>query len=91
MLSGARRWLLLIKSITSHGPVNGKRHEKLSRLFAASSAGLVYVTAFPDRRTMDKYLAKISWETEVWVAEATTHIIHFNGDQYLGPYTPPAP
>ncbi|WP_107806992.1 BsuBI/PstI family type II restriction endonuclease [Nodularia spumigena] len=29
---------------------------------------------------------EISWETEVWVAEAPTHIIHFNCERFLGPY-----
>ena len=79
-------WLLLIESVTSHGPVDGKRHGELSQLFKESKSGLVYVTAFPDRRTMTKYLVDISWETEVWVAEAPTHMIHFNGDRFLGPH-----
>jgi len=81
-----KNWLLLIESVTSHGPVDGKRHGELSKLFENTSAGLVYVTAFPDRRTMTKYLSDISWETEVWVAEAPTHMIHFNGDRFLGPH-----
>lgn len=86
----ARNWLLLIESVTSHGPVDSKRHGELSKLFAASTAGLVYVTAFPDRKTMGKYLSTISWETEVWVAEAPTHMIHFNGDRFLGPHPVPS-
>ncbi|MGL5794443.1 MAG: BsuBI/PstI family type II restriction endonuclease, partial [Waterburya sp.] len=45
-----------------------------------------YVTAFPDRKTMAKYLADISWETEVWTADAPTHMIHFNGDRFLSPH-----
>lgn len=86
----ARNWLLLIESVTSHGPVDSKRHGELSKLFAASTAGLVYVTAFPDRKTMGKYLSTISWETEVWVAEAPTHMIHFNGYRFLGPHPVPS-
>lgn len=81
-----RDWLLLIESVTSHGPVDSKRHNELSKLFADAKPGLVYVTAFPDRKTMAKYLADISWETEVWTADAPTHMIHFNGDRFLGPY-----
>ncbi|MBK5072054.1 Eco57I restriction-modification methylase domain-containing protein [Budviciaceae bacterium CWB-B4] len=79
-------WLILIESVTSHGPVDGKRHNDLSELFKNSKAGLVYVTAFPDRRFMGKYLSDISWETEVWTADAPTHMIHFNGVRFLGPY-----
>nr|WP_279507692.1 BsuBI/PstI family type II restriction endonuclease [Aeromonas veronii] len=81
-----RDWLILIESVTSHGPVDGKRHSELAKLFQEATPGLVYVTAFPDRKTMGKYLADISWETEVWVAEAPTHMIHFNGDRFLGPH-----
>lgn len=81
-----RDWLLLIESVTSHGPVNAKRHEELMRLFAGSAAGLVYVTAFPSRPIMARYLPEIAWETEVWVADAPSHLIHFNGIRFLGPY-----
>jgi hypothetical protein len=82
-----RNWLLLIESVTSHGPVDGKRHEELAKLFAKSKAGLVYVTAFPNRSLMSRYLGEIAWETEVWVADAPSHLIHFNGVRFLGPYT----
>mgnify|MGYP000284446077 FL=1 len=82
-----RNWLLLIESVTSHGPVDGKRHNELTKLFKDSKPGLVYVTAFPDRKTMAKYVAAISWETEVWISEDPTHMIHFNGDRFLGPHS----
>jgi hypothetical protein len=81
-----RNWLVLIEAVTSHGPVDPKRHDELKRLFKSSSAGLVFVTAFLTRRTMIAYLSDISWETEVWVAEAPSHLIHFNGQRFLGPY-----
>lgn len=79
-------WLVLIEAVTSHGPVNPKRRQELRDLFTGSKAGLVYVTAFPDRRTMVRYLDEISWETEVWIAESPTHLVHFNGERFLGPY-----
>lgn len=79
-------WLILVESVTSHGPVNPKRHGELARLFENSSAGIVYVTAFPTRSVMGRYLADIAWETEVWVADAPSHMIHFNGERFLGPY-----
>jgi hypothetical protein len=82
-----RNWLLLVESVTSHGPVDGKRHAELAKLFAKSKAGLVYVTAFPNRSVMSRYLGEIAWETEVWVADAPSHLIHFNGERFLGPYT----
>jgi len=81
-----RDWLLLCEAVTTHGPVDGKRHGELKRLFRNSSCGLVYVTAFPTRAVMARYLDDIAWETEVWCAEAPTHLIHFNGARFLGPY-----
>ena len=57
----AKNWLLLVESVTSHGPVDGKRHAELSKLFAGSNAGLVYVTAFPNRAFMGRYLGEIAW------------------------------
>lgn len=82
-----KNWLLLVESVTSHGPVDGKRHAELAKLFADSKAGLVYVTAFPNRSIMGRYLPEIAWETEVWVSDAPSHLIHFNGVRFLGPYT----
>jgi adenine-specific DNA-methyltransferase len=81
-----RNWLVLVEAVTSHGPVDGKRRDELKRLFAKSTAPLVFVTAFMDRSAMVRFLGDISWETEVWVAEAPSHMIHFNGERFLGPY-----
>jgi hypothetical protein len=82
----AKKWLLLVESVTSHGPVDGKRHAELADLFVNSKSGLVYVTAFPNRTIMGHYLGDIAWETEVWVADSPSHLIHFNGERFLGPY-----
>ncbi len=81
-----RNWLVLIEAVTSHGPVDGKRHNELKRVFKDSQAGLVFVTTFLDRTAMARYLGEIAWATEVWVADAPTHLIHFNGERFLGPY-----
>ena len=81
-----KNWLILVEAVTSHGPVDAKRHAELSALFSVSKEKIIYVTAFPDRQTLAKYLSDISWETEVWVADAPTHLIHFDGERFLGPY-----
>ena len=81
-----RKWLLLVESVTSHGPVDAKRHSELRKLFAESSVGIIFVTAFPSRAVMGRYLSEIAWETEVWVADSPSHLIHFNGDRFLGPH-----
>jgi hypothetical protein len=81
-----RNWLLLIEAVTSAGPVDGKRRKELKELFAGCKAGLVFVTAFSTRDVMRSFLTQISWETEVWVAEDPEHLIHFDGERFLGPY-----
>ena len=79
-------WLLLIEAVTSAGPVDGKRRLELKELFAGCKAGLVFVTAFATREVMRSFLTQISYETEVWVAKNPDHLIHFDGEQFLGPY-----
>ena len=82
----AKNWLLLIEAVTSAGPVDGKRRKELKELFAGCKAGLVFVTAFETRRAMQSFLSHIAWESEVWIAEDPDHMIHFNGERFLGPY-----
>jgi hypothetical protein len=81
-----RNWVLLIEAVTSAGAVDSKRRNELKQLFSGCRAGLVFVTAFATRGAMRSFLTQISWETEVWVAEDPDHLIHFNGERFLGPY-----
>ena len=59
-----KSWLVLIEAVTSHGPIDIKRHNELKDLFQKPDLGLIFVTAFPDRKTMTKYLSEIAWETK---------------------------
>jgi hypothetical protein len=81
----SREWLFFVEAVTSHGPVSPKRHVELEEEAAASSAARVYVTAFPDFKEYKKHVADIAWETEIWIAEHPEHMIHYNGDKFLGP------
>ena len=81
-----RNWLLLVEAVATAGPVDGKRRRELKALFGGCRAGLVFVTAFANREVMRSFLTQISWETEVWVASDPDHMIHFNGERFLGPY-----
>ena len=81
-----RNWLFLVEAVTTHGPIDSKRRRELQELFAGSKAGLVYVTAFTGKEVMKRYVAEISWETEVWVADSPDHLIHFDGERFLGPF-----
>lgn len=81
-----KKWLVLIEAVTSHGPVDSKRYIELEKLFSNVSANKVYISAFPDKKTFTHYVQDIAWETEAWIADNPTHMIHFNGDKFLGPH-----
>ncbi len=80
-----KKWLFLIEAVTTHGPISPKRHLELENVFEKCKAGKIYVTAFLDFATYKKYANDIAWETEVWIAEMPSHMIHLNGDKFLGP------
>lgn len=81
-----RDWLFLIEAVTSHGPVNPKRFEEMEQMLRECAVARIYVTAFLTRADFRKHCAEIAWETEVWIAESPDHMIHFDGDKFLGPY-----
>jgi adenine-specific DNA-methyltransferase len=79
-----RSRLFLIEAVTSHGPVSPKRFVELAAIFGVAKLEIIYVSAFPDFAMFKKFLTDIAWETEVWVADIPDHLIHFNGDRFLG-------
>ena len=80
-----RKWLFLVEAVTSHGPISPKRVFELAERLKESKVGVVYVSAFPDMREFKKHANDISWETEVWLADVPDHMIHLNGDRFIGP------
>jgi len=81
-----KEWLFLIEAVTSRGPVSPKRWLELEDALKECKVGRVYVTAFPDAKEFRKHAADIAWESEVWIADNPDHMIHFNGDRFLGPH-----
>lgn len=81
-----KKWLILIESVTSHCPVDSKRYIELKDLFSNVNADLVFISAFPDRNTFVRFAHDIAWETEAWIADNPDHMIHFDGDKFIGPY-----
>ena len=47
----------------------------------------MFITAFLDLKTYKKFCDQIAWETDVWIAENPDHMIHLNGDRFMGPHT----
>ncbi|MGD1838202.1 MAG: BsuBI/PstI family type II restriction endonuclease [Nitrososphaeraceae archaeon] len=86
MYDREKKWIFLIEAVTSHGPIDSKRKIELEPIFSKPSIGIIYVTTFIDKKSMMKYIKDISWKTEVWIAEDPEHLIHFDGERFLGPY-----
>ena len=80
-----KNWLYLIEAVTSHGPMSPKRVIEMEEFLKDCNAGKIYVSAFPNFSKFKKHTNDIAWDTEVWIVEFPEHMIHFNGDKFLGP------
>lgn len=78
-------WIYFVESVTSVGPMDPKRIVEIGQMTRKVSAGMIFVTAFLDFKTFKKFSEKLAWETEVWIADMPDHMIHLNGDRFIGP------
>ena len=80
-----KNWIYFVESVTSVGPMDPKRILEITEMTQVVTAGKIFVTAFLDFKTYKKFSEELAWETEVWIAEMPEHMIHLNGDKFLGP------
>lgn len=80
-----KRWLYFIEAVTSVGPISPKRLVEINNMTANCEYGKIFVTAFLNMKTFKKFAEELAWETEVWLAEMPEHMIHLNGDKFIGP------
>ena len=80
-----KNWIYFIEAVTSVGPMNPKRIAEINEITSNVSAGRIFVTAFLTMAAYKKHISSIAWDTEVWIAEVPDHLIHLNGDRFLGP------
>lgn len=78
-------WIYFVEAVTSVGPMNPKRILEIEEMTKDVKSGKIFVTAFPDFKTYKKFSEELAWETEVWIAEMPEHMIHLNGDRFMGP------
>lgn len=81
-----QNWLYIIEAVANSGHVSPLRLIELKRLLESCSAPPVFVTAFPNYEVYSKFADDMAWETEVWIASHPTHLIHYDGKRFLGPY-----
>lgn len=85
LYSEDKDWIYFVESVTSVGPMEPKRIREIEEMTSCVTAGKIYVTAFLDFKTFKKFSEALAWETEVWIADMPDHMIHLNGDKFLGP------
>ena len=85
LYSEEKKWLYFVESVTSVGPMEPKRIKEIEEMTTGVSAEKIYITAFLDFKTFKKFSESLAWETEVWIADMPDHMIHLNGDKFLGP------
>ena len=85
LYSEEMNWVFFIEAVTSHGPVSDKRKLELKEMLSNCSCEAIYVSAFPDTAEFRKHIDHIAWETEVWLSDAPNHLIHYDGEHFLGP------
>ena len=78
-------WLYFIEAFTSRGPMDPKRIMEINEMTKNVKSGKIFVTAFLDFNTYKSHSHELAWETEVWIAEMPEHMIHLNGNKFLGP------
>ena len=85
LYSEDKNWIYFVESVTSVGAMEPKRIKEIEEMTENVLAGKIYVTAFLDFKTFKKFSEFLAWETEVWIADMPDHMIHLNGDKFLGP------
>lgn len=78
-------WVFFIEAVTSVGPMTAERVYKIKKSCEKCNAGLVFVTAFQTKKKCKEKIMEIAWETEIWIADEPDHMIHLNGDRFMGP------
>ena len=81
-----RNWLFLIEAGILHKAVTHKRRKDLESLFIECKAFRIYVSAFRSYSQYRQYSSHIAWKTHVWIAAMPDHMIHYNGEKFLGPH-----
>jgi len=84
--SAEKNWIFLIEAVHSFGPFDLIRKIKLETNLKNCTAGLVFVTAFQDKAKFRQFLPDLAWEQEIWIADEPDHMVHFNGDKFIGPH-----
>ena len=84
-----KQWLLFVEAYTSTGEFTVERVQKIKEYCkdCPTNIDIIFVTAFSTMKKCKEKFLSIAWDTEIWVAEEPTHMIHKNGDRFIGAHT----
>lgn len=80
-----KNWIFFVEAVSSVGPMSPSRVHEIKEACQECKAEFIFVTAFKNLSIYKKFADQLAWETEVWIAEMPEHMIHLNGDKFLGP------
>lgn len=78
--------VFLIEAFYTSGPMSEARVFELKKLLNGCKGDLIFITAFISKADFKRNIEDIGWETEVWTADNPDHLVHFNGNKFLGPH-----
>jgi hypothetical protein len=79
-----KRNLLIL--LTLNAPITTKQRNRIERWLAECMAKREYVSALSDWQALSRAGNSFAWDTHVWLAEEPEHMIHWNGEKFLGPH-----
>ena len=81
----SRKRILFIEAYNSTGAFTVDRVNSIKGLcHCPPETEVAFITAFWDMKTALREFTKIAWDTDIWIVEDETHMIHKNGDKFLG-------
>lgn len=80
-----KNWIYFIEAVDSVGPMSPARVLDINTMTKDVTAGKIFITAFLSVDKYKRFIDQLAWETEVWIAEMPDHMIHLNGNKFLGP------
>ena len=80
-----KNWIYFIEAVDSVGPMDPERIKDIEAMTSKVKSGKIYITAFLSFAKFKKFSEQLAWETEVWISDMPDHMIHLNGDKFMGP------
>lgn len=75
--------ILFIEAYHSGGAFTLDRVNEIKRMCRAGTK-VAFITAFETTKKMLQVYTTVAWDTEMWTADEPTHLVHKNGDKFIG-------